>query len=130
MNHLYWRTLVSQSTVTQHSVRLKHSVTTSEFGFLVHFDKQASADLGGTAKLDMIAEDEGSSVRVELTLNDYIAERVQLVGKTARSIPYGSTEVITWDPQNFGIYRLSVTQSDIRSSDAGWNRYSLAMASK
>jgi hypothetical protein len=41
---------------------------TALFCFLVQFDKQASADLGGTAKLDMIAEDEGNRLRMESIL--------------------------------------------------------------
>jgi hypothetical protein len=86
-------------------------VTTSEFGFLVHFEKSASADLGGTAKLDMRASDEGESVLVDLTLNDYISEEMYVVGKTTVSIPYGSTKTVTWTPPNHGTYKLSVSPS-------------------
>ena len=86
-------------------------VTTSEFGFLVHFEKSASADLGGTAKLDMEATDEGESVLVDLTLNDYISEELHVVGKSTISIPYGSTKTVTWSPPNQGTYKLSVSPS-------------------
>ncbi len=89
--------------------RSSDDITTSEFGFLVHFDKEASADLAGTASIDMLATDEGDSVLVNLKLNDYLAEETEFVGTTSVSIPYGSSHTVTWTPPNYGTYRLTVT---------------------
>ncbi len=89
--------------------RAADDVTTSEFGFLIHFDKEASADIGGTARLDVIAHDAGDSVRVELSLNDYVGEEIHPVGSKAVTIPYGSTRTVSWDTPDLGSYSLSVS---------------------
>ena len=86
----------------------RDDITTSDFGFLVHFDKQASADLGGTAKLDLMARDEGGSVLVDLKLEDYVANGLHHIGTTSVSIPYGTSHTVKWNAPNYGVYRLTV----------------------
>ena len=45
-------------------------VTTSEFGFLIDFGKEAAADLGGTARLVVSATDEDSYALVSPPAQD------------------------------------------------------------
>ena len=74
-------------------------VTTSEFGFLVDFDRRATADIGGTARLEMHAQDEGDVVNAHLTLHGYVDGEATPVGETRIRVPFGGRETVSWPGQ-------------------------------
>lgn len=84
-------------------------VTTSQFGFLVNFDKAASADIGDTAKLDVVTQDLGEKVRVYLTLHDYIDGDLTEVGRGSVDVLYGANSRIAWYGHAQQRYELSIS---------------------
>ena len=87
------------------------NTTTSEFGFLVDFKKNASASIGNTAQLDMLATDLGDKVRVDLTLLDYIDGDLVEVGRGSVDVLYGTRSEISWQATGIRGYRLSISPS-------------------
>lgn len=87
----------------------KEDITTSDFGFLVHFDKHATMEMGGTARLEVSATDNGDSVTIELKLYDYTSSGALIhIGNTTVEAPFGKESHIEW-PSIRGIeYSLSV----------------------
>ena len=94
-------------------------ITTSEFSFLVDFEKDASARLGNAAQLDMHATDLGHKVRVTLSLLDYINGDLVEVGHGSVDVRYGSKSEIAWSDKNGPSYRLSILPTRQTTAEHG-----------
>ena len=83
--------------------------TVSDFGFLVDFEKEATADIGGTAKLTMRASDEKEFARLSLSLFDYReSNEMMLVGEEQIIAPYGQKSLVEWKTADGSVYELVV----------------------